>query len=142
MSRTLAAAIALALPLAPLGAQQPAAVDWHLAVATFAANRADGSHPPTGKGASRCAGYWTAHVGALTRKAFPPEALAGFDAELTSGDEASLNALTFSQLTTDGDEYLKRKDEAAAMLARLLAGDRESLVAYFRQLARCSMGPG
>jgi hypothetical protein len=140
--RSLVAAIALSLPLASLGAQEQVGIDWDVAVATFNAHRPDGLKPPKGKRASRCAAYWVTHLGALNREAFVPEAIAKFDAELASGDEAGLNALVFSRLTSDQREYIKGKNEAEAMLARLLTGERESLVSYFKQLARCSMGAG
>ncbi len=138
----LVAILALALSAAPPARQAPAAVDWDLAAATFADNRADGSRPPMNKGGARCAAYWTTHAGALTRKAFPPEAIAKFDPELTGSDEAGTNAMVFSSLTRSERDYAKGKEEAAAALARLLTGDRASLVGYFKQLAACSMGAG
>ena len=140
--RPLIAAFALALTVAPVGAQAPVTIDWDLAVATFHANRADGAKPPIGKKGAHCGAYWTAQLGALSRKQFPAEAIAKFDPELASGDEASLNAMVFSQLTNDANAYMKGKDEAAATLAKFLAGDRASLVSYFKQLGRCSMGAG
>lgn len=139
----LIAILALALSAAPPVQQASAAVDWDLAAATFVDNRADGSRPPMGKGGARCAAYWTTHAGALTRKALPPEAIAKFDPELTSRDEAGMNAMVFSQLTRSERDYAKGKEEAAAgLLARLLTGDRASLVSYFKQLGECSMGEG
>jgi hypothetical protein len=138
----LIAILALGLSATPPALQAPAAVDWDLAVATFAANRGDGSKPPMGKGGARCAAYWTTHAGALTRKALPPEAIAKFDPELTSSDEAGMNAMVFSQLTRSERDYVKGKEEAAAVLAKLLTGDRASLVSYFKQLGVCSMGAG
>ena len=53
-----------------------------------------------------------------------------------------MNAMVFSQLTRSERDYVKGKEEAAAVLAKLLTGDRASLVSYFKQLGECSMGDG
>ena len=122
-------------------AQAQATIDWAAAETAFEENRASGNTPPRGKGAARCAGYWVTHVGALTRGEFPQAALDVLDPELTSKDEAGLNAIVFSQRFTDVRDYTEAKAEAEALLPRVVSGEGNAIRDYFRQLGRCSAGP-
>ena len=122
-------------------AQAQAAVDWMSAQAVFHANRASGNSPPKGKAAAKCAGYWMMHGAALVRGDFPQAALAALDPELASREEAGINALVFSRLSSTVRDYEKAKKQAQALIPRVLNGEREAIRAYFSQLGRCSFGP-
>jgi hypothetical protein len=122
-------------------AQAGAAGDWAAAQGVFKANRASGNSPPKGKAAAKCAGYWMMHGAALVRGEFPQAALDALDPELTSRDEAGINALVFSRLTSNLRDYDKAKKEAQALIPRLLNGERDAIRDYFGQLGRCSFGP-
>lgn len=122
-------------------AQAQAAVDWTAAQAAFQVNRASGNARPKGKVAAKCTGYWMMHGAALVRGDFPQSALDALDPELTSRDEAGINALAFSHLPSSLRDYEKAKKEAQALIPRVLNGERDAIRDYFGQLGRCSFGP-
>jgi hypothetical protein len=122
-------------------ARAQAAVDWTAAEAVFEANRASGDSPPRAKGAAKCAGYWMMHGAAVVRGEFPQAALDALDPELISREEAGLNALVLSRLFSNLRDYEKAKEEAQALIPRVLDGERDAIRDYFGQLGRCSFGP-
>jgi hypothetical protein len=138
-------ALALAFLATSVSGAQPAAaqlvVDWTAVEAVFEANRASGNSPPKGKGAARCAGYWMMHGAALARGEFPQAALDALDPELTSREEAGLNAVVLSRLFSNLRDYEKAKKEAQALIPRVLKGERDAIRAYFGRLGTCSFGP-
>jgi hypothetical protein len=139
--RARALAFLAAAACAAQSAQAGAAVDWTAAKAAFEANRASGNSPPKGKVAAKCAGYWMMHGAALVRSEFPQAALDALDPELTSREEAGINALVFSRLSSNLRDYEKAKKEAQALIPRLLNGERDAIRDYFGLLGRCSFGP-
>jgi hypothetical protein len=130
-------AVAVLVPASLYGAGP---VDWKLAASAFLANRADGTKPPTGKGAARCAAYWLIHADALKRGAFPKEAVAQFDSEIAVPDEGATNVMVFSGLNGDIRSYEKSKGEAIKLQDKLFAGDAKALKSYFATLGKCSFG--
>lgn len=140
--RARALAFLAAAACAAQSAQAQTAVDWTAAEAAFKANRASGNSPPKGKAAAKCAGYWMMHGAALVRGEFPKAALDALDPELTSREEAGINAIVFSRLASNLlRDYEKAKKEAQALIPRVINAERAAIRDYFGQLGRCSFGP-